>query len=130
MKKLNKYIEEKLNDAFNSSSNEQNRVRVLISKLENLYIKGAKIIDANLLTQWEDAVISASELYCLKELENALNIIEILESGKNFENIETIFYKTQKDDLSYDIVSSFVLKFSSRAQEFKNLCSINNTNEI
>lgn len=65
-----------------------------------------------------------------KELEDALQIMEILYSGKNNEDIEKIFYKARKDDLSYDIVNSLILKFSSRAQEFKSLCIINNTTGI
>ena len=130
MEKLKDYIQEKLNDVFNKTPEEQNRVKHLISKMGDFYIRGTKVIDANLHAEWEKAIISSSELYCLKELEDALQIMEILYSGKNSEDIEKIFYKARKDDLSYDIVNSLILKFSSRAQEFKNLCTINNTTAI
>ena len=82
MEKLKDYIQEKLNDVFNKTPEEQNRVKHLISKMGDFYIRGTKVIDANLHAEWGKAIISSSELYCLKELEDALQIMEILYSGK------------------------------------------------
>lgn len=111
MEYLKNYIQEKLNDVSINSVEKQKQVSRAMDKLKSLYKRGVKIIDASLHNDWEQDIIVANDLYCLKELEDALSIMEILSSRVNLEKAKQIINKPREDDLSHDIVKAIVNRY-------------------
>lgn len=113
MDRLNDYILEKLSEAQNKSEKEIERTKKSLEKLKILAKRGNEVIDENLVSDWIDSIIIANDLYCLNELEDALEIMEALNQNA-LDKADEIFNK-ERSELSYSIMMTLISKFSKNS---------------
>lgn len=113
MDRLNDYILEKLSEAQNKSEKEIERTKKSLEKLKILAKRGNEVIDENLVSDWIDSIIIANDLYCLNELEDALEIMEALNQNA-LDKADEIFNK-ERSELSCSIMMTLISKFSKNS---------------
>lgn len=113
MDRLNDYILEKLSEAQNKSEKEIERTKKSLEKLKILAKRGNEVIDENLVSDWIDSIIIANDLYCLNELEDALEIMEALKQNA-LDKADEIFNK-ERSELSCSIMMTLISKFSKNS---------------
>lgn len=113
MDRLNDYILEKLSEAQNKSEKEIERTKKSLEKLQILAKRGNEVIDENLVSDWIDSIIIANDLYCLNELEDALEIMEALKQNA-LDKADEIFNK-ERSELSCSIMITLISKFSKNS---------------
>lgn len=113
MDRLNDYILEKLSEAQNKSEKEIERTKKSLEKLKILAKRGNEVIDENLVSDWIDSIIIANDLYCLNELEDALEIMEALKQNA-LDKADEIFNK-ERGELSCSIMMTLISKFSKNS---------------
>ena len=113
MDRLNDYILEKLSETQNKSEKEIERTKKSLEKLKILAKRGNEVIDENLVSDWIDSIIIANDLYCLNELEDALEIMEALNQNA-LDKADEIFNK-ERSELSCSIMMTLISKFSKNS---------------
>ena len=113
MDRLNDYILEKLSEAQNKSEKEIERTKKSLEKLKILAKRGNEVIDENLVSDWIDSIIISNDLYCLNELEDALEIMEALNQNA-LDKADEIFNK-ERGELSCLIMMTLISKFSKNS---------------
>ncbi len=90
-----------------------------IAKIPSWIERGKALIYPERLKEWEECVeIRAGDLYHGIELDDALTLMEKLESGAPIEEVIKIFEEQNHSGASASIVRSIILTFSKRGPEF------------
>lgn len=89
------------------------------AKIPEWIEKGKKYIYPQRILNWKECVpIRAGDLYHGRDLDNALDIMELLENGGSIEEARQMIESQGHSGASYGIVRSMILTFSKRGPEF------------
>ena len=81
--------------------------------------RGKKLIEPEKFSEWEKCVeIRARDIYNGKDLEDALEIMKLLDEGGALKEAWNILDKREHSASSYAIIESIIATFSKRGKEF------------
>lgn len=112
--------EEKEKELIDEYHRKENEWKKKIPSLIPEYIeKGHKILDEKYWDIWEKCVpIRLDDLYHGFELDACLEIIEMSNQGKTFEDIEKKFYEQGHSGMSYSLTRAMFKELSDKGKEF------------